>query len=137
MAKALVGRQPGRVYVNSALSKSAFAFARDAEWQRRLVQPAFHRERIATYGDVMVSFAERLLSTWGPPGARPAGLLSGIALLGEPARRGSGRGRATPVPWFRITCHDASRPRPMPLAEECREAAARVPSLDATKGMVR
>jgi cytochrome P450 len=32
--------------------------------QRRLVQPAFHRERIATYGDLMVSYAERMLERW-------------------------------------------------------------------------
>src|ERR671923_1359708 len=32
--------------------------------QRRLAQPSFHRERIATYGDVMVSYTERALDTW-------------------------------------------------------------------------
>ncbi|PCC69631.1 Cytochrome P450 [Nannocystis exedens] len=32
--------------------------------QRRLAQPAFHRERIAAYGAVMVEHAERLASTW-------------------------------------------------------------------------
>ncbi|MDC0668306.1 cytochrome P450 [Nannocystis radixulma] len=32
--------------------------------QRRLAQPAFHRERIAGYADVMVEHAERLASTW-------------------------------------------------------------------------
>lgn len=32
--------------------------------QRRLAQPAFHRERIAAYGDAMVSFAERAVSSW-------------------------------------------------------------------------
>ena len=32
--------------------------------QRRLAQPAFHRDRIAAYGDVMVSFTERALDEW-------------------------------------------------------------------------
>jgi cytochrome P450 len=32
--------------------------------QRRLAQPSFHRERIAAYGDVMVSFTERALDEW-------------------------------------------------------------------------
>jgi len=36
------------------------------EWrrQRRLAQPAFHRQRISGYGDVMVEFAQRLTATW-------------------------------------------------------------------------
>jgi cytochrome P450 len=32
--------------------------------QRRLVQPAFHRDRIPAYADVMVTFTERLAATW-------------------------------------------------------------------------
>ena len=32
--------------------------------QRRLVQPAFLKSRIAAYGDVMVSYTERMLSKW-------------------------------------------------------------------------
>jgi cytochrome P450 len=32
--------------------------------QRRLAQPAFHRDRIAAYGDVMVAYAERMLRSW-------------------------------------------------------------------------
>ena len=32
--------------------------------QRRLAQPAFHRARIAGYGDVMARFAERRVGTW-------------------------------------------------------------------------
>jgi cytochrome P450 len=32
--------------------------------QRRLVQPAFHRERIAAYGDVMAGYAEEMVATW-------------------------------------------------------------------------
>ncbi|WP_017655513.1 cytochrome P450 [Fortiea contorta] len=32
--------------------------------QRRLMQPAFHRERIFSYGEVMVDYTKRLLPTW-------------------------------------------------------------------------
>ena len=32
--------------------------------QRRLAQPAFHRRRINTYGETMVSHAEQMLATW-------------------------------------------------------------------------
>ncbi|MBA3439509.1 MAG: cytochrome P450 [Pyrinomonadaceae bacterium] len=32
--------------------------------QRRLAQPAFHRERINSYGEVMVAYAERMLDGW-------------------------------------------------------------------------
>jgi len=32
--------------------------------QRRLAQPAFHRQRIASYGDVMVEYAARAISSW-------------------------------------------------------------------------
>ncbi len=32
--------------------------------QRRLVQPAFHRERTVSYGDVMIAYTERMLDTW-------------------------------------------------------------------------
>jgi cytochrome P450 len=32
--------------------------------QRRLAQPAFHRQRIASYGDVMVDYASRAISSW-------------------------------------------------------------------------
>jgi cytochrome P450 len=40
--------------------------AEGAFWkrQRRLIQPAFHRERIAGYGAVMVDHTERMLATW-------------------------------------------------------------------------
>lgn len=33
--------------------------------QRRLAQPAFHRQRISGYGDVMVKYTERMISGWG------------------------------------------------------------------------
>ncbi|HXV45023.1 MAG TPA: cytochrome P450, partial [Anaerolineae bacterium] len=32
--------------------------------QRRLAQPAFHRKRIATYGEIMVAYAQRLIAAW-------------------------------------------------------------------------
>lgn len=32
--------------------------------QRMLAQPAFHRERIAAYGEVMAGYAERMVATW-------------------------------------------------------------------------
>ena len=32
--------------------------------QRRLAQPAFHRQRISAYGDVMVNYAQRMMATW-------------------------------------------------------------------------
>lgn len=32
--------------------------------QRRLVQPVFHRDRIAAYGEVIVDYTERMLATW-------------------------------------------------------------------------
>jgi cytochrome P450 len=32
--------------------------------ERRLAQPAFHRQRIASYGETMVAYAERMLATW-------------------------------------------------------------------------
>src|SRR3954464_573255 len=34
--------------------------------QRRLAQPAFHRARIAAYGDTMGRYAERRIATWTP-----------------------------------------------------------------------
>src|SRR5436190_14723006 len=32
--------------------------------QRRLAQPAFHRQRISAYGDVMVEYATRAITSW-------------------------------------------------------------------------
>jgi cytochrome P450 len=32
--------------------------------QRRLIQPAFHRERIAAYAATMVAYADRVRSSW-------------------------------------------------------------------------
>jgi cytochrome P450 len=33
--------------------------------QRRLMQPAFHRDRIAGYGDLMVGYTDRMRQAWG------------------------------------------------------------------------
>ena len=38
--------------------------------QRRLVQPAFHRQRVAAYGEVMATFAERHVAAWSDGDAR-------------------------------------------------------------------
>ncbi len=38
--------------------------------QRRLAQPAFHRDRVAAHGSVMVEFAERMLRGWSDGQAR-------------------------------------------------------------------
>ena len=32
--------------------------------QRRLAQPAFHRQRISSYGDIMVQYAQRTIANW-------------------------------------------------------------------------
>jgi cytochrome P450 len=32
--------------------------------QRRLMQPAFHRSRVVNYGDIMIDYTDRMLSTW-------------------------------------------------------------------------
>jgi cytochrome P450 len=40
--------------------------------QRKLAQPAFHRERIAAYGILMVQLTERMLSTWADGQVRDA-----------------------------------------------------------------
>jgi cytochrome P450 len=34
--------------------------------QRRLAQPAFHRQRISAYGEVMVDYAQRAIKNWQP-----------------------------------------------------------------------
>ncbi|HEY5883725.1 MAG TPA: cytochrome P450 [Pyrinomonadaceae bacterium] len=38
--------------------------------QRRLTQPAFHRQRISAYGDVMVEYTRRMISIWQTGEAR-------------------------------------------------------------------
>ena len=37
--------------------------------QRRLAQPAFHRDRIAGYGSIMVEYAERMAESGSPDGS--------------------------------------------------------------------
>jgi len=49
-----------RVFGNGLLTSESDFWLR----QRRLSQPAFHRNRIAAYGEVMVNFTERMLATW-------------------------------------------------------------------------
>ena len=76
--------------------------------QRRLAQPAFQRERIATYAQVMVQFTERMLDTWAdervlaPGGRRGARLRPpGRQPLVRPARarrvRAPASGRGGPI----------------------------------------
>ncbi|MBI1880572.1 MAG: cytochrome P450, partial [Chloroflexi bacterium] len=38
--------------------------------QRRLAQPAFHRQRIAAYGQVMAAYTQAMLDTWQPEEVR-------------------------------------------------------------------
>jgi cytochrome P450 len=50
--------------------------------QRRLAQPAFHRDRIAAYGDVMAIYTERMLDEWRPGETREVhDELMGLTLL--------------------------------------------------------
>jgi len=42
--------------------------------QRRLSQPAFHRDRVASYAKIIVEFAERGLAKWQPGETRPVHL---------------------------------------------------------------
>jgi cytochrome P450 len=50
----------GRLLGNGLLTSEGDFWRR----QRRLAQPAFHRQRISAYGDVMVEFTERMISSW-------------------------------------------------------------------------
>jgi cytochrome P450 len=54
-------RQTKRTLGNGLLTSEGEFWRR----QRRLAQPAFHRDRISTYADVMVAFTERMLQSWG------------------------------------------------------------------------
>ncbi len=49
-----------RVFGNGLLTSESDSWLR----QRRLAQPAFHRKRIAAYGEVMVDFTQRMLAGW-------------------------------------------------------------------------
>lgn len=53
-------RQTKRTLGNGLLTSEGDFWLR----QRRLSQPAFHRDRIGAYADVMVSFTERMLHSW-------------------------------------------------------------------------
>ena len=48
------------VFGNGLLSSDGDFWRR----QRRLAQPAFHRQRIAAYGEVMTNFTERAIADW-------------------------------------------------------------------------
>jgi cytochrome P450 len=53
-------RHVGAVFGNGLLTSEGSYWLR----QRRLSQPAFHRDRIAAYGDVMIAYTERMLDGW-------------------------------------------------------------------------
>ena len=61
-SKDLFLRDLKRVVGNGLLTSEGDFWRR----QRRLAQPAFHRDRIAAYAQVMVGAAEGLLSSWWP-----------------------------------------------------------------------
>ncbi|HVS31694.1 MAG TPA: cytochrome P450 [Thermoanaerobaculia bacterium] len=49
--------------------------------QRRLMQPAFHRDRVAGYGATMVEYAERMLAEWDAQAAGERDLHGDMMLL--------------------------------------------------------
>jgi cytochrome P450 len=51
-----------RLVGNGLLTSEGEAWRR----QRRLAQPAFHRQRISAYGEVMVDYTERMMQSWKP-----------------------------------------------------------------------
>lgn len=53
--------------------------------QRRMAAPAFHRERIAAYGDVIGSYATEIIGRWqpGPFDAHPFTLLLALRIVGK------------------------------------------------------
>ncbi|MBL8149264.1 MAG: cytochrome P450 [Blastocatellia bacterium] len=55
------GLQRAKLFLGEGLLTSEGEFHRR---QRRLAQPAFHRQRIASYGNVMVDYAERMRDSW-------------------------------------------------------------------------
>jgi cytochrome P450 len=59
-------KSPGVVRLLRPLLGNGLFLAEGDTWlrQRRLVQPAFHRQRMAGYGDVMAAFAERHVAGW-------------------------------------------------------------------------
>ena len=59
-------KSPGVVQVLRPLLGAGLLLSEGDTWlrQRRLVQPAFHRQRVAAYGEVMTDFTERHVSGW-------------------------------------------------------------------------
>lgn len=53
-------RHVGAIFGNGLLTSEGSFWLR----QRRLSQPAFHRDRITGYGDVMIAYTERMLDGW-------------------------------------------------------------------------
>jgi cytochrome P450 len=56
------------VQASRAIWGNGLLASEGAQWKRhrRLVMPAFHRERIEVYGEIGVGFTERMLATWQP-----------------------------------------------------------------------
>lgn len=59
-------RKPRPLRMNPRLLGQGLLSSEGEFWlrQRRLAQPAFHRDRIAAYSNVMVDFTEQMLTTW-------------------------------------------------------------------------
>src|SRR5258708_7376035 len=53
-------RRMGSLIGNGLLSSDG----EDWKRQRRVTQPAFHRARVSALGEMMVSYADRLIDTW-------------------------------------------------------------------------
>jgi cytochrome P450 len=49
-----------RIFGNGLLTNEGDSWLR----QRHLIQPAFHRDRIESYGNTMVAYAERMMAAW-------------------------------------------------------------------------
>ena len=49
-----------RIFGNGLLTNDGDSWLQ----QRRLIQPAFHRERIESYGNTMVACTERMIAAW-------------------------------------------------------------------------
>ena len=49
-----------RIFGNGLLTNEGDSWLR----QRHLIQPAFHRDRIASYGNTMVAYTERMIAAW-------------------------------------------------------------------------
>jgi cytochrome P450 len=53
-------RSNQRIFGNGLLTNEGESWLR----QRRLIQPAFHRDRIQSYGNTMVAYTERMMAGW-------------------------------------------------------------------------